>query len=209
MDPRGPEWVAKLAPAGARQRFPTGASLFVEGDPAHAVLVIQAGEVKVVISSTSGREHVLDVLGPGDVLGELAALDGGARSASAVALSPVEVLAIPASTFREVAAGDNGILLSLLGEVIRRLRTSDQRQLEFGADALGRVCARLIEVADRQGSDEVVLPVNQSELAAWTGLSREAVVKALASLRRLGWIETDGRRVVLRQPDQVRQRAGA
>ena len=207
MDARGPEWVAKLEPAATRQRFPAGAYLFVEGDAAHAVLVIQEGEIKIVLSAPSGREHVLEVLGPGDVLGELAALDGGARSASAVALSDVDVLAIPASTFRDVARGDNALLLSLLGEVIRRLRTSDQRQLEFGGDALGRVCARLVEVAERQGTDEIELPVNQSELAAWTGLSREAVVKALAALRRLGWIETDGRRVILREPDQVRQRA--
>jgi CRP-like cAMP-binding protein len=88
-----------------------------------------------------------------------------------------------------------------------------RHQLEFGTgDALGRVCARLAELADRYGeqAEGMVLirsPVSQTDLASWTGLSREAVVKALRSLRRLGWVENTGRQFVIRDAERVRQRA--
>jgi CRP-like cAMP-binding protein len=86
--------------------------------------------------------------------------------------------------------------------------------MEFGTgDALGRVCARLIEIAERQGEaadrGTVVVrsPISQTDLAAWTGLSREAVVKALRALRRLGWIEGQGRTITISEPGQLRHRA--
>jgi len=160
-------------------------------------------------TTAAGREVVFDVLGAGDVVGELAALDGGVRSASAVALSDVDVLTIPAKAFREAVDADPSLQSALLVDVIRRLRSSDRRQLEFGSDTLGRVCARLVELAQRSASTTVEMPVSQSDLAAWTGQSREAVVKALAALRRLGWIETNGRHVALLQLDSLRERANS
>jgi CRP/FNR family cyclic AMP-dependent transcriptional regulator len=207
-----PSWwpgTTGLHAESSRQRYPAGATLFIEGDRLGVVIVIQRGDVKVCGTAAGGREIVFDVLGPGDVVGELAALDGDVRSASAVALSDVEVLTVPAVAFRAAVDANRMLEKALLGEVIRRLRTSDRRQLEVGSDALGRLCARLVEIADRNGSTELELPVNQSDLAAWTGQSREAVVKALAALRRLGWIQTDGRRIHLIEFDRIRERAGS
>lgn len=210
VDDIWPSWwpgTTELHAEASRQRYPAGATLFIEGDRLGVVIVIQRGDVKVCGTAAGGREVVFDVLGPGDVVGELAALDGGVRSASAVALSDVEVLTVPAVAFRAAVDANRMLEKALLVEVIRRLRTSDHRQLEVGSDALGRLCARLVEIADRSGSTELELPVNQSDLAAWTGQSREAVVKALATLRRLGWIQTDGRRIRLIEFDRIRERA--
>lgn len=212
VDDIWPSWwpgTSELRAEASRQRYPAGATLFIEGDRVGSVIVIQRGDVKVGGTAAGGREVVFDVLGPGDVVGEFAALDGGVRSASAVALSDVEILAVPAIAFRAAVDANRMLEKALLVEVIRRLRTSDRRQLEVGSDALGRVCARLVEIADRNSSSALVLPVNQSDLAAWTGQSREAVVKALAALRRLGWIQTDGRRVHLIELDHIRQRASS
>ena len=76
---------------------------------------------------------------------------------------------------------------------------------------MGRVCARLVELADRQGKPKnglvVESPVSQADLAAWTGLSREAVVKALRALRQLGWIENRGRTIAIRDIERLRHRA--
>jgi CRP-like cAMP-binding protein len=212
VDDSWPTWwpgTSDLHAEASRQRYPAGASLFVEGDRSGSVMVIQRGDLKVCRSAANGREIVFDVLGPGDVVGELAALDGGVRSASAVALSDVEVLAVSTGAFRAAVEANRMLERALLVQVIRRLRISDRRQLEVGSDALGRVCARLVEIADRTSSTELALPVNQSDLAAWTGQSREAVVKALAALRRLGWIQTDGRRVHLIDLDRIRERASS
>ena len=210
VDDIWPSWwpgTTELHAQAARQRYPAGATLFIEGDRLGSVIVIQRGDVKVCGTAPGGREVVFDVLGPGDVVGELSALDGGVRSASAVALSEVEVLAVPAAAFRAAVEANRMLERALLVDVIRRLRISDRRQLEASSDALGRLCSRLVEIADRTGSCELELPVNQSDLAGWTGQSREAVVKALAALRRLGWIKTEGRRVRLMELERIRDRA--
>ncbi len=205
-----PSWwpgTSELQAQAARQRYPAGATLFIEGDRLGSVIVIQRGDVKVCGTAAGGREIVFDVLGPGDVVGELSALDGGVRSASAVTLNEVEVLTVPAAGFRAAVEANRMLERALLVDVIRRLRVSDRRQLEVGSDAIGRLCTRLLEIAERTGSSELELAVNQSDLAGWTGQSREAVVKALAALRRLGWITTEGRRVRLIELDRIRDRA--
>ena len=205
---------AALRGAGRLRRYPKGSLLFAEGDPAHEVLVISNGAVKVVITATSGREVVLDVLEGGALLGELSAIDGAERSATAMALTPVEVLALPQNAFRRLLEECPSLASALLGLLVTRLRGASRRQLEFGAnDALGRVCQRLVELGERYGVDDgdgrlvVTAPMSQQDLAAWAGLSREAVVKGLRALRTLGWIEMDGRRVVIIDRASVSQRA--
>jgi CRP-like cAMP-binding protein len=205
--------VAELERLGGRRRYAAGETLFLEGDRAGEALVLVSGEVKISVGSQDGREVILDVLEPGSLIGELSAIDGEPRSATVAALSPVEVLAVATGPFNEFLDRHPDVLRQLLLEVIRRLRVRVRHQLEFGTgDALGRVCARLMELADRYGRNEgdaLVLssPVSQSELAAWTGLSREAIVKALRALRQLGWIDNRGRTIVIRQVESLRERA--
>jgi CRP/FNR family cyclic AMP-dependent transcriptional regulator len=208
-----PAVAAELQGRGARRRFPGGATLFIEGDPAHEVLVLLDGKVKITVGSVEGREVILDVLEPGVLLGELSVIDGGPRSATVSVLTAVEVLAIPADSFNDFLDGHPQVLRRLVVDVIGRLRTRTRHQLEFGTgDALGRTCARLSEIAARYGKNEhgqviVASPVSQTDLAAWTGLSRVAVVKALRALRELGWIENRGRAIVIHEPEQLRLRA--
>jgi CRP/FNR family cyclic AMP-dependent transcriptional regulator len=208
-----PEAADELRGLGTRRRFPAGSVLFFEGDPAHEALVLLSGEVKVSVGSTEGKEIVLEVFEAGALLGELSVLDGKPRSATVTALTPVEVLTMAAAAFNEFLDRHPRVLRRLLIDVIGRLRSRVRHQLEFGAgDALGRVCARLADLADRYGERDggivvVHSPLNQSELAAWTGLSREAVVKALRALRQLGWIDVQGRTFVVRDLERVRGRA--
>jgi CRP-like cAMP-binding protein len=208
-----PDAAEELRRLGARRRFPAGAVLFVTGDPAHEALVLLSGEVKVSVGSAEGKEIVLEVFEAGALLGELSVIDGKPRSATVTALTPVEVLAVAAGSFNDFLDRHPKVLRRLLIDVIGRLRSRVRHQLEFGAgDALGRVCARLADLADRYGEpdgDVVVVhsPLNQSELAAWTGLSREAVVKALRALRQLEWVDVRGRTLVVRDLDRLRARA--
>jgi CRP-like cAMP-binding protein len=209
----GAEGEAELRRLGTRRRYPAGAALFLEGDVAHEALVLLAGEVKLSIGSVEGGEVILDVMEPGSLVGELSVIDGKPRSATVSALSAVEVLAVGAVAFNEFLERHPRVLRGLLIEVIDRLRTRVRHQLEFGTgDAMGRICARLAELADRHGTVEggsvvVHSPVTQTELAAWSGLSREAVVKALRALRQLGWVENTGRSIAIHQLERVRQRA--
>ncbi|HUR73418.1 MAG TPA: Crp/Fnr family transcriptional regulator, partial [Sporichthya sp.] len=122
-------------------------------------------------------------------------------------------LSLPAGPFREFLDRHPAVRESLLLDTIGRLRAQVRHQLEFGAgDALGRVCARLVELADRYGYPDgattvIHSPLSQADLAAWTGLSREAVVKALRQLRTTGWISNRGPDITVHDLDRLRRRA--
>jgi CRP-like cAMP-binding protein len=209
----GVELAAELTAIGTRRGYPSGALLFLEGDVAHEAVVVLNGDLKVVVGSADGRDVVLDVYGPGELVGEWSVIDGKTRSATVTALSDVEVLSLPAGPFREFLDRHPEVRESLLLDTIGRLRAQVRHQLEFGAgDAMGRVCARLIELADRYGyrdGDTTVIhsPLSQADLAAWTGLSREAVVKALRQLRTTGWISNRGPDITVHDLERLRRRA--
>jgi CRP-like cAMP-binding protein len=204
-----------LLSAGRRRPMAAGQHLFGEGDDAYEVLIVLSGIVKIWVTSAAGRTVILDVLDAGSVLGELSAIDGGTRSASASALGDGELFAVPADRFRGLLQQRPGMSFELLMVVTARLRGASRRQLEFStSDALGHLCRALVELADRYGgrgeaTREVVLPMGQTDLAAWGGLSREAVVKGLKALRRLGWVEGEGRRLRLLDEPALRERAQA
>jgi CRP-like cAMP-binding protein len=191
---------AVLRREGHARRFQRGQALFTEGDRAERVFLIERGWVTVTSAAPDGREIVLGLRGPGDMLGELSALDGEPRSATAVTLSDVEAIDVSAS--RE-----------LIRMLATRLRDADRKRLEFAAlDTLGRIAWRLLELSERFGHQteegiSVELPLSQEQLAAWCGASRESTVKALTSLRGLGCITTGRRHVVIRDLEGLRLHA--
>jgi CRP-like cAMP-binding protein len=202
-----------LLALGRARRHPAQSILFFEGDEAHEVLVIGSGALKVA-HTVEGHEVVLDVLSRGDVLGELSAVDGGPRSATATAITPVDVTAIPSGAFMSYLGDHPDAGLALLQCIAGRLRDASRRQVEYGAlDGLGRVCRRLVELIDRYGeaADPVGVciagPLTQGDIAAWAGLSREAVVRALHGLRRLGWVATTSRSITVVDVAAVTARA--
>jgi CRP/FNR family transcriptional regulator, cyclic AMP receptor protein len=203
---------AQLLALGRIRRYPAQSILFFECDEAHDVVVVRSGDIKVSIT-VEAREVLLDVLGAGDVLGELSAIDGGPRSATATALTAVEVVAIAAPAFMEFLTDHPVVALDLMRSVAGRLRDASRRQVEYGAlDAVGRVCRRLVEMMGRFGTPTaagVVIagPLSQGDIAAWAGLSREAVVKALHALRALGWVTTTTRSITVIDVDAVTCRA--
>ena len=204
----------KALMAGAIVRnFSSGAALFHENQLADRVLVLQEGFVKLSCFSDDGHEVVLGIRGPGDVLGELSALDGGTRSATAVALEPVQALAVPTSSFNDFLDRNPRVFRVLLVTLSQRLRDADRLRLEFAAkESMGRVASRIVELCERFGSASggsirIDFPLTQEELAGWTACSRDSVVKALQSMRDLGWIETGRRRITVLDLEAVRRRA--
>jgi CRP/FNR family cyclic AMP-dependent transcriptional regulator len=202
-----------LTSLGRRQRYPKGAPLFVEGEQSDRVLCILDGRVKISLVTADGKEVVLAVRGPGDLLGDQAFLDGEPRSASAFALDPVNSVVVQARDFTAFLEEQPRVALLLLKMISRRLRDADRKRAEFAAfDTVGRVASRLLELAERFGETHengirISLPLTQEELAGWTGSSREAVSKALGSLRSLGCIETRRRGITILDVAGLRKRA--
>lgn len=213
-----PQWLSatdlgQLRQLGTRRVLPSGSTLFLEGDDPYDLMIIERGDVKLVTAALNGQETLLDVLSDGEVLGELSAIDGAPRSASATALTDVELTSIPVDRFLVFLQANPAAMGALLAVAVRRLRLSNRRQLEFTtSDALGRVCARLDELVGRYGREcsaagvRIDLPITQTELAQWCGLSREAVVKALRKLRELGWVSTSDGAVSVHDRPAVRRR---
>ncbi len=150
LDPAALERVA----AGTRtRRFRRGEVIFHVGDPGDALFIIVSGEVKISLPSEAGDEAILVRLSKGDVFGELALLDGAARSATATALTAVETVVLPRDRFRDLIANEpivrDALLASLAGE-LRRL-TTHVEELHF-LDITGRLAACLVRLAADGGT---------------------------------------------------------
>lgn len=191
-----PEDQKALSALGHRRRYRRGATLFSEGDHSTHVAVILSGRVRISYTTDAGREIVFTMKEEGDLLGELSAIDGRPRSATASTVGPAEALVVDGPDFMTFVTTRPNVARLLLRMVSERLRDADRRQVEFGTfDTVGRVVRRLVALARTEGAarseeDGVLLPITQQELAAWTGCSREAVNKALAVLRAPGWVAT-------------------
>jgi CRP-like cAMP-binding protein len=208
----GQRLVGALRAEGRRVQFRRGQALFTEGDLADRVFVIERGWVMITSVAPGGREIVLGLRGPTDVIGDMSALDGAPRSATALAAGEVEATVAPGSALTR-ALSDAATAMELLRLLANRLRDADRKRLEFASlDTLGRVAWRLHELAERFGEAtpegiEVELPLSQEQLASWCGASREATVKALAALRTLGCVSTGRRSVVIHDAEALRRHA--
>jgi CRP-like cAMP-binding protein len=184
-----------------------------EGEIPRRVALLLSGRVKVSHFAEDGREVVLSVRGAGDLIGEIAAVDGCPCSATVTTFEPVEALVLDAAAFTTYLDDHPRVTRLLLSSMIKKLRDSDRKRVEFGVyDTEGRVARRLVELAHEHGHEaggrvSITLPLTQQELAGWTCASREAVSKALGSLRACGWVATDRRRVTIVDLDALRRRA--
>lgn len=195
-----------------RRRFPAGSTVYSEGDVASDVHVLISGRVKIVSETLVGRPVLLALRGRGDLLGELAAFDGGRRSANAVCIEDTVAIALAVPRFLALLHEHPALAVHLLAVSSARLRDADAKRVEFTAlDSAGRVARRLVELAERFGeqtADGLLLDLGltQDEIASWTGASREALTRALASFRQRGWLSTERRRMLLVDVDALRRR---
>jgi CRP/FNR family transcriptional regulator, cyclic AMP receptor protein len=209
-----PEEVADLRASGRERHYDANVALFHEGDDGGSVIVLLAGRAKLTVPSSSGREVIVAVRGPGDLLGELAALVEAPRSATVATIEPVDALIMAGSAFASFLERNSRVALVILRMVAERLLYADLQQAQFAThDVVGRVAHRLVELTERFGveteEEGIVLdvPLSQEELAGWTGASREAVNKALQILRSLHMIETGRRRFTVLDAEGLRRLA--
>ena len=205
------EALAQVGAAGRWRTYRRGQYIWYQGDPGDALLVVGEGRVKVVFGSEGGEEAVLVTAGGGEVLGEIALLDGGGRSASVVAVEPTTGLLLTRATVLEAMGRHPVVLEAMLrnvGGLVRRL-TEQAGDLVF-LDLGGRVAKLLLRLAgDRAEATDVVLDtgLSQSELAAMVGATRPAVNRVLRLFVARGLIGVDGQVIVLRDIAGLQKRA--
>jgi len=181
-------------------------TLFHEGDEADELFVVRSGRIAIGRRSPDGRESLVALMEAGDLFGEMPLFDRQNRSASARALEPSELLAIPFPLVKECLDSRPELLWNVVGLLANRLRSTDSALADaVFLDVTGRTAKRLLELAG--DAPEFVLPITQEELAGLVGASRERVNKAIAAFIRLGWIEQTDRRYRIMQRDRLSQRA--
>jgi CRP/FNR family cyclic AMP-dependent transcriptional regulator len=198
---------------GRERTYDAGATIFHEGEATDRVVVLLSGRAKIATVTEDGKEVMLGVRDPGDLLGEFSAIDGQPTSANVIAMERVTALVLDTGSFRTWLTEHPATALLLLQMVLARLRDADRKRVEFSAyDTVGRVARRLFELAERFGRQtpagvEISLPLTQDELAAWTGASRVGVSQALKSLRDRGWVETKRRSITILDVAALEKRA--
>jgi CRP/FNR family cyclic AMP-dependent transcriptional regulator len=189
--------------------FPKGVRVFHEGDDSDACYVVRSGDLRVTREHSDGRAIALATLSSGDFFGELAMLDGGARSASVETLSDAELLALPAIDMRRVIAAHGEIAAKLIVALTRRLRETNERvarqSFQTVPSRVAGVLAQLIaEEAIPEDRDGITVRMTQADLAQLAGTSRESVSRFLATLERAGVVIVGRGRVTIVEPRRLR-----
>ena len=190
------------------RRYAKGDTVFYEGDPGAFLCIVQHGRAKLSLTSPEGREIIIDLLGPGDVFGELALLDGEPRSADAVAIEPTELLLLERDEFRRFLLERASLAIELLSVLSKRIRR-DTRLLQDAAflDVPARL-ARTILIRAEPGEGGVLITprLNQSDLAGLVGTTRETLNKWIGDFQDFGLIRWDRGRVTVLDEERLRQR---
>ncbi|MBV1799352.1 Crp/Fnr family transcriptional regulator [Siccirubricoccus sp. G192] len=202
-----PKRLAEAAASASLLTVAPGAVVLDFGEDSSDVFAIVEGAVRVVVRAPDGEELVLGDLGPGELFGEMAAIDGAPRSANITALYRTVLCRLPAEAFLAVVLHSPALGRRLLHQLAERIRAKDERILELVTLPVRlRLCADLLRLARPRGDGMLVLspPLQQHILAARIGARREAVSRELAALGRSGLVESGPRAILLRDPARLR-----
>jgi len=178
-------------------RFRKGQELMGQGDEGNTLLIILTGFARVSMVASNGHQIVLDYAEPGYVIGEIAFLDGGPRTATVEAMSELTALTLSRPAFDEIIARHSQLALRMLKAMARRLRQANDiieadRAFTSGP-RLARYLLRLMVVGASEG--KLKLDLSQSELGTFAGLSREQINRQLSAWSEAGFIELEQGRV--------------
>ena len=210
VDPESAESLAKdMDTIEARK----GEVIFNEGEPGDSLYIILSGKVKLGRRAADGRQNLVAIMGPSDMMGELSLFDPGPRTATATAVTDARVARLRKQALRPWLTNRPEIAEQLLRVLARRLRrTNDSLADLIFTDVPGRVAKNLLQMAGRFGTRDggvlrVTHDLTQEELAQLVGASRETVNKALADFASRGWLRLDGKSVIILDPERLARRA--
>ena len=208
-----PEAAAALRSSMDTVNLNKGQVLFNEGERGERLYIITDGKMKLGHTSSDGRESLLAVLGPGELLGELSLFDPGPRTATATALTETSLMGLGHNALRPWLTGRPEVAEALLQALALRLRRTNEQMADLVfSDVPGRVAKTLLELGEKVGRPlpdgiHVTHDMTQEELAQLVGASRETVNKALADFAARGWIRLESRSVILIDPERLDRRS--
>jgi len=197
----GDEAIRSIAALCTRRQLDAGEVLFQKGDKGDALYGVRRGRVRIETGTAAGGRLTLNVLGPGDLFGEIALFDGQPRTADAIAAEPSELFTVRRSDFLAYLEREPRITLRLLEMLCQRIRwVSDRMEEAVLLPLHARLARRLCALAEDFGSE---VHISQEELGVYVGAARESVNRQLQEWRRAGIIELRRGRILLLDVDRL------
>ncbi len=196
------EWRSILLPMSRTVRVQAGQVILTNGAESRELYLVLEGSVRIALFASTGREVAIREMGAGELFGELAAIDGLARSATVVAATNGQMAVIPAPAFFSAIEQNPGMSLWLLRRLARMVRSSTEKIFELSAlPVRNRLHCELLRLAeDGAASAEgvVISPApTHADFAARVGSHREMVTREFGYLTENGVLRQNGRRLVL------------
>src|SRR5215475_1283937 len=186
-----------------KRSVPKGVTIFEKGDTGVGLIGVVSGSVKISVTSADGRDIVLNIIRPGEVFGEIALLDGRARTANATAMSDCELIVIERREFIPFLRSEPDVTLKLMEILCSRLRkTSEQVQDVTFLNLPARLAKILLRLAATAGPSGKVA-ITQREISQIIGRSRESTNKRLRAWAKRGWIRLERGSVTLMKTDKL------
>jgi CRP/FNR family cyclic AMP-dependent transcriptional regulator len=188
-----------------------GSTIFSKGDPGNSLVAVISGTVKISISSPDGRTAILNLIGPGEIFGEVALLDGHARTADATANTNCEIFVIDRREFLPFVRSQPALAMKFIELLCARLRwTSDQVEQVILQDLPGRLASALIRLTERhkpaQGGRTIA--VTQQEISEMVGMTRESINKQLRAWAVRDWVRLEHGAIVVLDIESLQALSG-
>jgi CRP/FNR family transcriptional regulator, cyclic AMP receptor protein len=209
LDPEALDQLCRYAKHSSLKR---GATIVSKGDPGNSLIAVISGTVKISISSPDGRSAILNLIGPGETFGEVAVLDGLARTADATANTNCEIYVIDRRDFLPFVRSQPALAMKFIELLCTRLRwTSDQVEEVILQDLPGRLASTLLRLTEKhklaQGGRSIA--ITQQEISEMVGMTRESINKQLRAWATRNWVRLEHGAIAVLNPEMLRELAEA
>lgn len=201
-----PEEIDALLTYSRVKSYPAGDEIFAKGGPPDSLMLVLRGAVKISSISLLGKEIVFNIIKVGEIVGEIAMLDGGERTGDAVAMTDCELLVLNRRDFMPYLEKHADICLMLIRTLCARLRhTTEQVEDLLFRQVAARLAKALLQLSERSGRPQVdgralELHLSQSDLANIAACTRESVNKQLQAWHRRGIVDLAKGTIIIRDP---------
>ncbi len=207
-----PEALDQLCRYAKHTALKRGATIFAKDDPGNSLYAVISGTVKISISSPDGRNAILNLIGPGEVFGEMSVLDGQPRSADATANTVCEIFVIDRRDFLPFVRSQPTLAMKFIELLSGRLRrTSEQVEQVILQDLPGRLASALLGLTEKRKPDPEshTIAITQQEISEMVGMTRESINKQLRAWAARSWVRLEHGAIVVLDASALRELAEA